>query len=94
MIGGGQDTATTTPPEEWRQLVHEGADEGARNAAIARLAGHLLRRFIDPYLTLDLLLSWNTTHCKPPLTESEVARTVDSVARAESRRRRGGAVHG
>ena len=39
-------------PEGWRRLVAEGVSEGRRNDAIARLAGHLLRRRIDPYVAL------------------------------------------
>jgi hypothetical protein len=79
--------AERTPPERWVQLVTEGTDEGERNASLASLAGHLLRRYVDPYLTLELLLLWNESRCKPPLSEEEVRRTVDSVAKAEARRR-------
>ena len=37
------------PPEAWRELVTRGAVEGTRNNAIAKVAGHLLRRRIDPF---------------------------------------------
>jgi hypothetical protein len=46
-------------PESWRRLVAEGVPEGRRNDTIARLAGHLLRRRIDPYVALDLCRVWN-----------------------------------
>src|SRR5690606_13315370 len=49
--------------------------------------GHLLRRRVDPYVALELALCWNATRCRPPLPEAEVLRTVDSIARAEARRR-------
>jgi len=76
-----------TPPEEWRRLVAQGVAEGERNNALARLVGHLLRRRVDPFMVVELALAWNATRCRPPLPEAEVLRTVDSIARAEARRR-------
>ena len=88
---GGSGPATGRAPEDWRRLGHGGVDEGERNATIAKLAGLLLRRYVDPYLTLDMLFAWNAVRCRPPLPDDEVARTVGSVARAEARRREGAA---
>ena len=65
----------------WRRLVKEGVQEGERNSSIASLAGHLFWRGIDPKVALDLLLCWNARRCRPPLSEDEVARTVDSIMR-------------
>jgi hypothetical protein len=65
----------------WRRLVKEGVQEGERNSSIASLAGHLFWRGIDPKVALDLLLCWNARRCQPPLSEEEVARTVDSIMR-------------
>jgi hypothetical protein len=76
-------------PESWRRLVADGVGEGARNEAIARLAGHLFRRGIDPLVTLDLCRCWNTQRCRPPLADIEVMTTVNSIAAAEEKRRRG-----
>jgi len=33
------------------------------------------------------LLSWNAVRCRPPLSDDEVARTVDSIARLHMRDR-------
>lgn len=74
-------------PEEWRRLVSEGVEEGARNNAVASLAGHLLRRGVDPYVVLELALIWNRAKCRPPLDDEEVVATVNSIARREARRR-------
>ncbi len=71
----------------WQTLVENGVSEGQRNATIARLSGHLLRRFVDPHVALVLLQSWNRTHLKPPLPDDEVTRTVNSVAGIELARR-------
>jgi hypothetical protein len=76
-----------TPPEEWRTLAHHGVNEGERNNSIARLAGYMLRSHVDPVVAFELLISWNTARCRPPLDESEVATIVDSIARAELKRR-------
>jgi len=77
------------PPEEWRKLT-AGVGRGERNNSVAALAGHLLRRGIDPYVALNLLLSWNAARCQPPLSDNEVVRTVDSIAGRELRRRSAG----
>ncbi len=75
-------------PENGRRLVADGVGEGARNSAIASLSGHLLRRRLDPLVTLDLLRCWNAQRCRPPLTDEEVIKTVNSIAAKELRRRR------
>lgn len=75
------------PVEAWRQIAARGVGRGERNHTVASLAGHLLRRGIDPFVTLDLLVCWNSVRCRPPLPEVEVARTVDSIAGRELRRR-------
>jgi hypothetical protein len=76
-----------TMPESWRKLVSEGVSEGRRNDAVARLAGHLLRRCVDPHVVLDLVMVWNAARCRPPLDAAEVARTVNSIIARESARR-------
>ena len=75
---------------DWRALVAQGVEEGRRNQAVAAIAGHLLRRGIDPFITLHLVIAWNTTSNRPPLPAEEVVRTVNSIAGAELRRRRRG----
>jgi len=72
----------------WRVLAGQKINEGERNSAIASFAGHLLRRKVDPYLTVELILSWNGDHCIPPLDDFEVVRVVDSIAKSELARRK------
>ena len=75
------------PPEQWRELVVGGAAEGTRDNMVAKLAGHLLRRRIDPFVALELLQSWNATRCVPPLPATDIERIVASVAGRELQRR-------
>lgn len=82
--------APATPPAEWRNLVLGGVGEGQRNDSLARLAGHLLRRHVDPLVASELLTAWNAIRCQPPLDADEVARIVDSIAGRELKRRGAG----
>jgi len=84
-----ENTKPSTSSFEWRELVKIGIGEGGRNDAIARLAGHLLSRRVDPYVTLELVRCWNEFRNKPPLPDEEVVRTVNSVAGLELRKRGG-----
>jgi hypothetical protein len=80
-------SATATPTTEWRDLVSNGAEEGTRDCSLARLAGYLLRRRIDPVVVLELLKSWNATHCRPPLPVADIERVCTSIAARELKRR-------
>jgi hypothetical protein len=70
-------------PTDWRSVTKNGAEDGARNVTIAGLCGLLLGRRIDPHVCLDLLLAFNATRCRPPLSEDEVVSIVASIARRE-----------
>ena len=87
MLKRESQAAAPTPVSEWRRLVSDGVTEGERNSTLARLAGLPLRRRVDPYVTLQLVLAFNEARCRPPLPEAEAAQVVDSIARAEVRRR-------
>ena len=83
-------TGNGRPIEDWRVLVDQGASDGVRNSSVARLSGHLLRKHVDPFVALDLILCWNKVKNRPPLDDDEVAEVVDSIAKKELRRRKGG----
>lgn len=78
------------PAEEWRALVDAEVQEGTRNSRIASIAGHLLRRYVDPYMALYLLQSFNRDRCQPPLDDGEVSTIVTSIAKREMARRGAG----
>ena len=70
---------------EW--AAGEVIGEGRRNDTLTRVAGVLLRRYVDPQLAFDLVSALNTCRCDPPLPQKEVNRIVDSIAAMELRRR-------
>jgi hypothetical protein len=72
---------------DWTEFSGQKIGEGARNDSLARLAGHLLRRYVDPWLAAQLVLSWNHTHCEPPLSDQETIAIVRSIAAKECGRR-------
>lgn len=76
--------------DEWRRLAETPAPKGERNARLARIAGHLLRHYVNPYLAAQLVISWNQTHCQPPLAPAEVTQILESIAGLELERRGGG----
>jgi hypothetical protein len=61
--------------------------EGQRDTTVARLAGLLLRRYVDPVVALELLQCWNASRCAPPLPAEDIERIVTSIAGREVRRR-------
>ena len=65
----------------WRNLLHDGVQQGERNNTIASITGHLLWHGVDPEVALELMLCWNRIRCRPPLDDDEVARTVQSITR-------------
>jgi hypothetical protein len=81
LLRQGGATAAKHGPNPISQVVQEQVPEGQRNTTIARVAGHLLAKRVDPHICLDLLLAFNATRCVPPLDEKEVARTVASIDR-------------
>jgi hypothetical protein len=76
-------------PSEWRELIADGVAEGARDCTLAKITGHLLRRYVDPIIVLELMQTWNAARCAPPLPTQDVERIVNSIAGRELRRRTG-----
>jgi hypothetical protein len=75
------------PTVEWIRILTEGVAEGARNTEVARLAGKLLRELQDWEVAAQLVACFNQTCCHPPLPDDELARTLDSIATREMKRR-------
>jgi hypothetical protein len=82
--------SAATVSAEWRDLIERGIPEGRRNDSLTRLTGYLLRRRVDPAVTRELIHSFNTTHCAPPLPDKDVERIAESITGRELRRRESG----
>jgi hypothetical protein len=87
-IRADRPNGVSRPPDEWAALVRGPIAEGARNDSLARLAGYLLRCRPAPHVVLELLRAVNEARCRPLLSDHEVERTVDSIARRELARTR------
>jgi hypothetical protein len=85
----GNGNGRVTPPSEWRQLVTDGVDEGQRDVSATRLAGYLLRRYLDPGVVRELVGCWNELRCRPPLPPEDIDRIVNSIAGREQGKRNG-----
>jgi hypothetical protein len=81
------DIPSPAPTTEWLRIVH-GLGAGERNHGLARLTGHLLRRYVDVDLVAELVHLVNG-RCQPPLPTAEVDRILESIAGRELRRRHG-----
>jgi hypothetical protein len=78
---------TAHSPEYWRTFIGENANGSRRGGAIARLAGLLLRCYLDPLVALDLARMFNMLRCQPPLADDEVIRIVTDITTREKQRR-------
>jgi len=70
-------------PEEWVRSLAEAIPEGERHLTLIALAGHLLSRRVDPYVTLALVSAVNDARCKPPKPVGEIVDLVDWVCGRE-----------
>jgi hypothetical protein len=64
-----------------------GLAQSAPEAAVARLADHLLRRYVDPVLAVDLCRAWNSARCQRPLQDVDLVQIVDRIGERELTRR-------
>jgi hypothetical protein len=75
------------PATHWHELARNGVAEGKRDATATSLAGHLLRRYVDPHVVLELMQAWNVVRCTPPLGADQITKIVNSIAGKELARR-------
>lgn len=90
-------TRLRKPTNTWLTIVRDGVygpdpvtgrPTEDRNDRLTRLAGHLMRHYVDAALVHQFMHLVNEYRCYPPLPRDEVDRLVDSVAATELRRRR------
>ena len=85
--GGG--AAPASSPEAWRTFINNTYEGSQRPRAIAKLAGLLLRKYVEPLVALDLARLFNAAHCQPPLHDEEAVRIVRDITKREKQRREG-----
>lgn len=68
--------------------LSEGEGKG-RDSTAASLLGHLLRRYVDPYVAYELMVCWNERN-NPPLEQKDLQRIFKSILSSEMQRRKGG----
>jgi hypothetical protein len=78
---------SSAEPKErgWQCQLLYGVGQGGRNQAAASLAGRFLNKDLSEGEIVEILLMWNQRN-SPPLPESEVERTVMSMAARHNRR--------
>ena len=80
---------TVRPLNFWCDLFKNGLEKGARNDGLTKLAGYFFRKNVDAYLVKEIITLWNSHKVRPSLSDDEIQRTIDSVARLEVQRRGG-----
>lgn len=80
---------TSMSPSRFRGAISQRLTQGQRNNVLTSVAGHLMRRYVEPELAVDLLHAANEAYGHPPLPREEVCRIAESVARLELNRRKG-----
>jgi hypothetical protein len=74
----------------WRQATGRVVPEGGRNHTLASFVGTLLGRGVPSDAVWEAAVCWNATKNRPPLDDAELSKVVDSIAKREAKRRRGG----
>src|SRR5262249_15974216 len=83
--GPAKNTAAHTP-QEWASFLDDHVEGSRRSAAVARLFGVLLRRFIEREIALGIVRVFNEARCHPPLEAAEMERITNSIVRREAAR--------
>jgi hypothetical protein len=72
VTSDGSKQHTAILPEQWRSFLDQSVDGSRRGAAVARVYGLLVRRYVDPIIALSLVEFFNQARCHPPLDVAEV----------------------
>lgn len=72
---------------EWSEILSPKTDGEGRNEALTRIAGSLLRRYVDVELAYHLSQLWNDSMIQP-LDEKEFNTTFQSIFKKEMARRK------
>jgi hypothetical protein len=78
-------TVMPVPSAEWERIV-TGPITAYQDIAAARIAGHLLRRWVNVHVVVALMRAWNCMHCIPPMTDGELMSVINRIANKEADR--------
>jgi Bifunctional DNA primase/polymerase, N-terminal/Primase C terminal 1 (PriCT-1) len=84
---GSVASAVPTLPEQWQALLSRDHEGSRRAGAVAKVFGHLVRKYVDAGVATALVELLNRERNKPPLDPEEVARICDDIADREFERR-------
>jgi hypothetical protein len=70
---------------DWAQFVTQGASQGERDNRMTKYVGHLYRHELDAREVFALAQVLNA-QVKPPLSDKDLTRIVQSIGRAEARK--------
>jgi hypothetical protein len=73
-------TKKTVTEADWAANI----TEGNRDAELTRRAGKLFRAGMAAKEVLATLITWNDTHCDPPLSVSQIRKIVDSIDKRQT----------
>lgn len=68
------------PVEHLQRISGEEIVRGEAGDAVASLAKYLMDKGVDPSISLELILCWNTVRSRPPLEDEVIARIVECHA--------------
>jgi len=75
----------TNGNNDYAEILRNGLVEGERNHKATKLIGHLLKTNMKQSEIWEMLRIWNDKKNKPPMEESELKRTFQSVKKAEEK---------
>jgi hypothetical protein len=76
-------------PREWQPFLQHDHEGSRRAYAIARIFGHLIRKYVDPAVALALAETFDAARNHEPLGHAEVVRICNAIAFREVERRNG-----
>lgn len=71
--------------DTYTDILKNGAQQGNRNHTAAKLIGHLLGKGNDETVVWELLKQWNVGKNNPPLDETELRKSFDSISKLNSK---------
>jgi archaellum biogenesis ATPase FlaH len=82
--GNEKDPEEDQIQKTYSEIIQKGCLQGERNDTAAKLIGHWFKCGMEEKEIWEMATVWNETKNKPPLPESELKRTLESVKKMDS----------